>query len=255
VQHPARSDSLLEDYVKNKRKKHYHKKTVQSLTMRELPSGDQPYEKAERSGIAALSDAELLSVILTSGHRGETALQTAQKALVMTGGVAGIFNASAKELQSIPGIGRVKSLRILAAAELGQRAVAARQIQLLPSASTADRVLAIVEPKMRYLAREEFHIILLDAQKRVLRTVCISKGGLTGTVIQPRDIFREAVKHNAAAMILAHNHPSGDASPSAVDIESTERFMKIGRMMGIPVLDHIIVGAESSVSMKRQGYM
>jgi DNA repair protein RadC len=245
----------LEDQVKDKTMRNPFNNPARSLTMRELPSGDQPYEKAERAGIAALSDAELLSVILTSGYKGETALQTAQKALVMTGGIAGIFNASAKELQSIPGIGRVKSLRILAALELGQRAVAARQVQTLPSASTADRVLAVIEPKMRYLAREEFHIILLDAQKRILRTICISKGGLTGTVIQPRDIFREAVKNNAAAMILAHNHPSGDASPSAIDIESTERFIKLGRMMGIPVLDHIIVGAESSISMKRQGYM
>lgn len=225
------------------------------LTMKDIPRSERPYEKAESDGVRALSNAELVAVLLTTGRAGETAIQTAQKALVMSDGLAGLLDASLEELQEVPGIGRVKSIRVLAALELGQRAVSERQRDTRTVAGGPDDLIGYVEASMRYLPREEFHVLLLDTRNRIIKSVRISQGGLASAVIHPRDIFREAVKANAAAIVLVHNHPSGDSSPSRADVESTRKFMKLGNMMGIPVLDHIIVGAESSSSFKQLGYI
>lgn len=224
-----------------------------ALTMKELPESERPYEKALDQGLGALSHAELLAIILTTGRGGETAVQMAQKLLLASEGLAGLLEASPQELQAIPGIGKVKSIRVLAAVELGQRAASQRQVQDRASASGPDEVISYVEASMRYLPREEFHVLLLDTRNRIIRSVRISQGGLAAAVIHPRDIFREAVKANAASMVLVHNHPSGDPSPSQADIESTRKFRELGKMMGIPVLDHVIVGAESSASFSRLG--
>lgn len=223
------------------------------LTMKDLPESERPYEKAESGGVRTLTNAELVAVLLSTGRAGETAVQTAQKALVMSGGLSGLLDTSLEELQEVPGIGRVKSIRILAAVELGQRAVSERQAEMRATAGGPDEVIGYVEASMRYLPREEFHVLLLDTRNRIIKSVRISQGGLTSAVIHPRDIFREAVKANAAAIVLAHNHPSGDSAPSRADVESTRKFTKLGNMMGIPVLDHIIVGAESSSSFKQLG--
>ena len=224
-----------------------------SLTMKELPSSERPYEKAEGKGVGTLGHAELLAIILTSGRSGETALQIAQKILVKSEGLKGLLDMSPQELQEIPGIGRVKAVRVLAAVELGQRVAADRRSEVRVQAQGPDDVIRHVEATMRYLPREEFHVLLLDTRNRIIKTVRISQGGLAAAVIHPRDIFREAVKANAASIVLVHNHPSGDSSPSQADIESTRKFTELGKMMGIPVLDHVIVGAESSSSFSRLG--
>ncbi len=228
-------------------------KKKELLTMKELPESERPYEKAEKEGIGRLSHAELLAIILTSGRSGETAIQIAQKLLVKTDGIKGLFDASLEELQETPGVGRVKAIRTLAAVELGQRAASQRQAEVRESAEGPDDVIRHVEATMRYLPREEFHVLLLDTRNRIIKQVQISQGGLAAAVIHPRDIFREAVKANAASIVLVHNHPSGDSKPSRADIESTRQFTELGKMMGIPVLDHVIVGAESSSSFSRLG--
>lgn len=221
--------------------------------MKELPLSERPYEKAEQKGVGKLGQAELLAIVLTSGRSGETAIQVAQKILVKSEGLKGLLDMSPQELQEIPGIGPVKAVRVLAAVELGQRAVAERRAEVRTPAQGPDDVIRHVEAEMRYLAREEFHVLLLDTRNRIIKSVRISQGGLAAAVIHPRDIFREAVKANAASMVLVHNHPSGDSSPSQADIESTRKFTELGKMMGIPVLDHVIVGAESSSSFSRLG--
>lgn len=223
------------------------------LTMKELPAGERPYEKAEQKGVRSLSDAELLAVILTSGRGGENVVSTAQKVLIRAGGLKGLLDTGPEELREVSGVGPVKSIRVLAAVELGQRAAAERQAEVRAPASGPDEVIRHVEANMRYLPREEFHVLLLDTRNRIIKSVRISQGGLASAVIHPRDIFREAVKANAASIVLVHNHPSGDPSPSRADIESTRKFSELGKMMGIPVLDHVIVGAESSASFSRLG--
>lgn len=223
------------------------------LTMKEIPLTERPYEKAEKFGINALSDAELLAIILQSGTAGRTVLELSQRLLVEAGSLDALFDFSPEEFQTIDGIGRVKSLKIMAALEMGQRASIRRANLKRHKVNAPDDIFTYIEAKLRYEAREKFYIILLDTRNRVIRHVLISSGGLSASVIQPRDIFREAVKANAASIILVHNHPSGDSMPSDADQSSTRRLSEMGQMMGVPVLDHIVVGAEGCFSLRASG--
>ena len=225
------------------------------LTMKEIPETERPYEKAEKLGISSLSDAELLAIILQSGQRGVTAVDLAHKVLLEANNLDGLFELSLEELRSISGIGRVKSLNIMAALELGQRASAQRASRKRHKVHGPNDLFSYIESQLRFQPREKFYIIMLDTRNRVIRHVLISSGGLSASVIQPRDIFREAVKANAAAVVLVHNHPSGDALPSEADRVSTQRLSEIGQMMGVQVLDHIVVGAEGCHSLRALGLM
>jgi len=231
----------------------YMSKSV--LTMKEIPQTERPYEKAEKLGISALSDAELLAIILQSGRKGVTVVELSHKVLLDAGSLDGLFDMSLEELRSIPGIGRVKALNITAALELGQRASAKRAGRKRHKVHGPDDLFAYIESQLRFLPREQFFIIMLDTRNRIIRHVLISSGGLSSSVIQPRDIFREAVKANAAAIVLVHNHPSGDAMPSEADCTSTQRLSEMGQMMGVQVLDHIVVGSEGSLSLRTLGLM
>ncbi len=225
------------------------------LTMKEIPLTERPYEKAEKHGINALSDAELVAIILQSGQKGITAVELAHRVLLEAQSLDGLFEMSLEELRSIFGVGRVKSLNIMAALELGQRASAKRAGRKRHKVHGPNDLFSYIESQLRFQPREQFYIIMLDTRNRIIRHVLISSGGLSSSVIQPRDVFREAVKANAAAIVLVHNHPSGDALPSEADRTSTQRLTEIGQMMGVEVLDHIVVGAEGSVSLRSLGLM
>jgi DNA repair protein RadC len=231
----------------------YMSKSV--LTMKEIPLTERPYEKAEKLGILALSDAELLAIILQSGQKGVTVVELSHKVLLEAGSIDGLFDMSLEELRSISGIGRVKALNIKAALELGQRATAKRAGRKRHKVHGPNDLFAYIESQLRFQPREQFFIIMLDTRNRIIRHVLISSGGLSSSVIQPRDIFREAVKANAAAIVLVHNHPSGDAMPSEADRTSTQRLSEMGQMMGVQVLDHIVVGSEGSMSLRALGLM
>ena len=153
----------------------------------------------------------------------------------------------------ISGIGRVKALQIKAALEIGNRTFDKARNQKRAQIRTPDDAICLLEQQMRVLSREELHIILLDIRNRVIRMTRLSEGGLSSAVVQPRDLFREAVKANAAGMILAHNHPSGDSAPSRDDIETTIKLREIGEMMGVRIMDHIVLSMSGAVSMKQQG--
>lgn len=226
------------------------------LTMKHWPLDDRPVEKLLRHGPGHLSDAELLAVIIRSGSPAATALGLARQLISRHAGegLGTLRQDSVEELMAIDGIGPVKACQIQAALELGTRA----QIQprkLSSSIRSPDDALMLLDGEMRQLAREELRALLLDIRSRVIRTVCLSQGGLASAVIYPRDLFREAVKANAASLILAHNHPSGDASPSKEDIETTRRLVDAGEMMGIKVVDHLIVASGGSVSLRQLGYL
>ncbi len=225
------------------------------LVMKELSYSERPYEKLERQGVSALSDAELLSIHLQSGVRGSTALDIANKMLVKFGGLVHLSDASLEEMQQLKGVGRVRAIRLKAAFELGNRRLSSWRDKEVVVLNSPQDIISLLEPEMRYLPREEFHILLLDIRHRLIRKIKIADGGLAGAVIFPRDVFREAVKANAAALVLAHNHPSGDAKASEADIQSTQNFVKMGSMMGIPILDHIIVASRGSISLREEGLM
>lgn len=221
-----------------------------NLTMKDLPVRERPYERAEKLGIDALSEAELIAIIIKTGKTGSTALSLAHRVLASAGGLADLMEMSQEDLKRVPGIGRVKALQILAGLELGQRASAARASLERPRIHGPDDIIGYVEAHMRYRPREQFAVVLLDTRHRIIRHVVISSGGLSSSVIQPRDIFHEAVRANAAAVILVHNHPSGDPFPSRADQDSTKKIVELGDALGVPVLDHIIVASESTLSMR-----
>lgn len=226
------------------------------LTMRRLPADDRPYEKMMVSGPQALTDAELMAIIIRSGSQKDTALALCQKLLAADHdrkGLGFLQDMSLEELMAYPGIGPVKATQLKAALEIGTRAQKRDARQPRPVIRTPQDAIDLLEQEMCQLSREELRIILLDIRNRVIRVCRIAGGGLAAAVIHPRDLFREAVKANAAAMILAHNHPSGNSSPSHDDLETTRRLLDAGEMMGVKVVDHIILAAGGSTSLKQIG--
>lgn len=226
------------------------------LTMRGLPLDDRPYEKLASYGPNSLSDAELLAVIIRSGSRQDTALSLCQR-LLASGregqGLSFIQDSSLEELMILPGIGQVKAIQMKAALEIGRRASIGPVYSGRPQVRTPQDAICLLESEMRHLPREEMRIIMLDVRNRVIRISRIAEGGLSNSVIYPRDLFREAIKANAAGLIIAHNHPSGDAAPSREDMETTRRLAEAGEMMGVKVVDHIILATGGSISFKQSG--
>lgn len=226
-----------------------------NLIMKEMPEGDRPYEKLERLGARVLSDAELLSVIIRSGTRKISALQLGQRIMAAAGdrGLMMLQDYSLEELMAIPGIGKVKALQIKASLELGNRTIDRARSTPRKQIRTPEDARSMLEEQLRSCPREELHMIMLDIRNRVIRTVRLSEGGLSSAVIQPRDLFREAVKANASSIILVHNHPSGDPTPSQDDINSSLRLIEMGSLMGIRVIDHLVISLSGYISMKQEG--
>jgi DNA repair protein RadC len=221
------------------------------VTIKELPADERPRERLEHYGVGALSTAELVAILLNSGYRNVSALQLAQYLLQSNGGLVGLAKAELDALRSEKGVGLAKAARLIAAFELGRR---------LASADAADRALvtspeqaaAVIVPKYGDREREHFGLLALDTKNRVIKEVVVSVGTLDGSIAHPREIFRPAILANAAAVILFHNHPSGDPTPSETDVQVTKRLADAGRMMGVEILDHIVVARNRFISLKRQ---
>ena len=209
--------------------------------MKDLLPADRPREKLLRHGVTALGDNELVALVLGSGSSRAGALEIANAVLRARGGLHGLARASARELSRVSGIGAAKASRIVAALELGRRTLThapAARISLQTPADAARYLL----PAFGCRPVEHFGVVLLDSRHRVLRTIVLAVGTLNATVVQPRDVFREAMLGEAAAVIAFHNHPSGDPVPSPDDVELTERLVAAGVLMGIDVVDHLVLG-------------
>ena len=230
------------------------------LTMKSIPVADRPTEKLSRLGGSALSDAELLAIIIRSGTVQESALSVCQRLLAgeggaddATSGLRVLLDKNLEELKAVPGIGPVRAAQIKAALELGNRLQSQGHPASRPTVRVPEDAIQALESEMRFLPREEFRAILLDIRNRIIRISSISAGSLNAAIVHPRDLFRDAVKSNAAALILAHNHPSGDCTPSQEDIDATVRFMEMGKLMGVRIVDHIVIAQGGSVSMRQLG--
>lgn len=213
---------------------------------------DRPREKLVELGAASLGDNELLAVVIGSGIRAMSALAIANAVLQEAAGLHGLCRANHQTLRRIRGLGGARAAQVLAALELGRRALARRQparVQLRAPREVAAYLLPI------YGGRpvEQFGIVMLDAKHRVLRTMIISVGAIDSTVVQPRDVFREAATSGAAAIVAFHNHPSGDPSPSRDDVEVTRRLVQAGQVIGIDVLDHVVLGDGQFCSLRELG--
>lgn len=228
------------------------------VRMKDLPPEERPRERLLTHGPEVLSDAELLAVLITSGTGTQTALEVAHGLLTLGGGTAGrgqglryLVGASVEELSAVPGVGPAKAARIKAAIELRRRLDPPdRAPAVIRSPSDAA---ALVMEDMRHLDREHFRVILLDTKNQVLGTELVSVGSLSTSIVHPREIFKSPLRRSAAAIILVHNHPSGDPAPSREDIEVTRRLTEAGRLMGIEVLDHLVIGDQRYTSFREQG--
>ncbi len=227
-----------------------------AIMVRDLPVDERPREKLVHYGAACLSNAELLAILLRTGTREESVLRIAENVLACYKelGLTAMVHVSAAELSAVHGVGPTKAATILAAVELGRRLSqkAAEKIEVVHGPEDAAH---FAMPHFRHEQREHFAVMLLNTKNHILAMPDVSVGSLTASVVHPREVFRAAVRYAAAAMILLHNHPSGDPAPSREDIAVTERLVKAGKLMDIPVLDHIILGDNNFLSMKEKGLL
>ena len=215
---------------------------------------DRPREKLHRLGAAALGDNELLAIVVGNGLANASALDLANVILAGIGGVEGLARAHHDELTQVPGIGTARAAQVLAAVELGRRTLtrAGRQrVQVTSPRAVAELLLPIYGNR----PVEQFGVVLLDTKHRVTRTTIVTVGTLDASIVHPREIFREAAAGGAAAIVVFHNHPSGDPEPSQEDVALTRRLVAAGVLMGIDVIDHVILANVRYCSMKEEGYI
>jgi DNA repair protein RadC len=230
-----------------------------TVRARDLPKALQPREKYDRLGPENLSESDLLALLLRTGTTGLNVVELAESLLLQYGSLSALARASAAELQEIRGIGKEKAKILKAALEIGRRLVQ-ENVGERPRIASPEEAAAVLRERARSLDREVFWVLLLDIKNRLIAPPAeVSKGTLNSSLIHPREIFKPAIQYSAAAVILAHNHPSGDPSPSAQDVRITKKLMEAGRTMEINVLDHIIIGrktregADDFLSLRESG--
>lgn len=225
-----------------------------SSSVREMPEEERPRERLAHSGPEALRDAELLAILFRTGTRSTGAVALAENALRHFGSLRTLARASLEEIQQVDGVGRVKAIEIKAAIELGKRLALYNERGKTRIRSAKDVADALMVTFKEY-EHEVFKCMLLNTKNDVLKVVDVSHGGLDGTLAAPRDVFKRAVRESASAVILCHNHPSGDPEPSREDVRLTERLVEAGEIMGVRVLDHVIFGDGRYVSLKDRQLM
>lgn len=222
------------------------------FTIKELPSELRPRERLFAGNPAYLSDSELLAIILKTGTREKTALHLAELVLTHFGDIVEVSTSPPGKFLQINGIGHAKTAQIIAAFELGRR-VSYRKVQKIGLINSPADVWELLGSGMRMLDKEFFKAIFLNTKHNIINVCDISVGSLNASIVHPREVFKEAIKNNSNDIILVHNHPSGNPKPSNEDIELTKRLMQAGKIIGIEVVDHIIIGANSFISLKESG--
>ena len=211
-------------------------------TIKEIPLNDRPREKMAANGAAVLTDAELIAILLRTGTAEKSAIDIASE-MTADGGLykrlAGITRIN--ELTNIKGLGQAKAATVLAALEIGRRIASAKPIEKIHLSCPQD-VADFLMPRLRYAAKEQFVVILLNNKNKVIGTEVVSEGSLSSSIVHPREVYAPAMLHHAAAIMVAHNHPSGDPKPSTEDTEVTRMLARSGKVLGIPMIDHVIIG-------------
>ncbi|HWT75425.1 MAG TPA: DNA repair protein RadC [Mobilitalea sp.] len=225
------------------------------LTVKELPSSERPYEKCEKYGASVLSDAELLSVILRTGTKEQRVIDLAVNILnysTACPGLKGLNYLTLKELTCIKGVGRVKAIELLCLTEITKRMskeIHLDGLKLVTPQSVADYYMQ----DMRHLTREQVMLLMMDSKNKIIKDMIISEGTVNTSIMPTREVFVHAMKYEAVNIILLHNHPSGDPTPSAEDIRVTKKLCEAGNLIGITLMDHIIIGDNRYISLKEQG--
>jgi len=224
------------------------------IKIKDLPKEERPRERLLRHGAESLANKELLAILLRTGTREKSALYLAERLLVQFGSLRGLADASFEELLQVKGIGPAKASDILAAFQLAKR-LADSRMEFHGVVNNPQDAAQMVLRELSLADREHFMIIMLNTKHKVIAKSVISIGHLNSSLVHPREMFKEAIKRSSAAVILVHNHPSGDLTPSPDDITTTKRLCEVGEILGITVLDHIIVGDNRYLSFREQGLL
>ncbi|TDT61195.1 RadC family protein [Fonticella tunisiensis] len=223
-----------------------------NLLIKDIPLDDRPRERLIKNGPEALSDAELLAIILRTGTKSESAINIANRLISSYDGLKFLCSCSVQELSSIKGIGSAKAAQIKAAVELGRRLRSFRSGPAPRIGKPEDAAWLVMED-MRYLNKEHLKVIFLNTKNVVIDVKDISIGSLNSSIVHPREVYSEAIRKISSSIIVCHNHPSGDPSPSQEDISITKRLWEVGKLVGIELLDHIIIGDGNYISLKEKG--
>lgn len=222
--------------------------------MRDVPNEDRPRERMMQFGAEALSHTELLAILLRTGTRNESAVHLAGRVLQNCGSLSGLVDMSLEEMTAIRGIGPAKAVQLRAGIELGRRLTRTAREDRLTVRRPQDAADYLME-QLRYLKKEHFICLFLNTKNQLITRETLSVGTLNASLVHPREVFRAAIKCSSASLICVHNHPSGDPTPSPEDISLTKRLVEAGELVGIDVLDHLVIGEHSFVSLKERGLM
>ena len=220
--------------------------------IRQWPAEERPRERLYHKGADALADAELLAIQLGTGAPGCSAVELGRQLLVRYGSLSGIARRSVSELSGVPGVGRAKAVRLMAAVELSRR-LRSRNGDGRVVLSSPEQVFARYGPLMEDLEKEVFRVALLDAQNGLLKDVVVSEGTLSASLVHPREVFKPAILESAASIILLHNHPSGDPTPSREDLRLTRQLVDCARLLELRVHDHLVIGHGRFTSLAQRG--
>ncbi len=226
----------------------------QPVMIRDVPPHDRPRERLIASGPQSLSTHELLAILLRTGTKEESVLQLSNRILHDFEGLRLLKDASFEEITSIKGIGTAKAVQLMAAIEIGRRIGRLKYEGRFSVRSPEDAANYMME-EMRFLSQEHFVALYLNTKNQVIHKQTLFIGSLNASIVHPREVFKEAFRRSAASIICLHNHPSGDPSPSREDIDVTKRLVECGKLLGIEVLDHLIIGEKKYVSLKEKGYL
>ena len=217
--------------------------------IKDIIKEERPRETLLKKGETYLSDSELLAILINNGTRDKSAITLAREIIETSDGIRNLSNITVEELSKIKGIGLAKACRIISALELGRRVSVASEMQKFKISSPQDIGNVYME-ELRYKKKEIFRVVLLNTKNVIIGSKDISEGSLNASIVHPREVFLEAIKKSANKMILMHNHPSGDPTPSSEDINITKRLISAGQIVGIEILDHVIIGDGSFYSFK-----
>lgn len=220
--------------------------------MRETPPDDRPREKLRLRGPSALTDAELVAIVLNTGVRGESVVDLAKRLLDEFGGLSGLVRADLNDLHRTHGLGETKAAKLKATLVLAQR-ISATNPNDRPQIQTPEDVFALLGSEMSSLDHEQLRVVLLDTKNRVLRAATVYQGSVNSAQVRIAEVFKDAVRQNAPGIVVVHNHPSGDPTPSAADVSLTTEIGRAGHILGVDVIDHLIIGVGQFRSMRRLG--
>ncbi|MEE6449662.1 DNA repair protein RadC [Gottfriedia acidiceleris] len=225
-----------------------------SLLIKDFPKDERPRERLLKFGPGSLSNQDLLAILLRTGTKNESVLKVSTELLLKFDGLRLLMNASVEEISNIKGIGEAKAVQLIAAFELGKR-INRLQYDERFIIKSPDDCANFMMDEMRFLEQEHFVCLYLNTKNQVIARETIFKGSLNASIVHPREVFKEAFRRSASSIICLHNHPSGDPTPSREDIEVTKRLVECGKIIGIELLDHIIIGEHKYVSLKEKGYV